>query len=108
MLHVLLSSLSLQSCAWFIRPLHPVLLGRRCWISAAPRFVNSLYRPSKRKQNRIGDLLGSVGWSGFTCLPQPHVVYVGAENVRCRPGVEGAFLAEARRLPAQLRVGPIP
>ena len=39
MLHVLLSSLSLQSCAWFILPLRPVLLGRRCWISSAPRFV---------------------------------------------------------------------
>ena len=39
MLHVLLSSLSLQSCAWFILPLRPVVLGRRCWISSAPRFV---------------------------------------------------------------------
>ena len=31
-----------------------------------------------------------------------------AEDVRCRPGVEGTFLAEARCLPAQLREGPIP
>ena len=39
MLHVLLLSLSLQSCAWFILPLRPVLLGRRCMISSAPQFV---------------------------------------------------------------------
>ena len=32
-------SLSLQSCAWFILPLRPVLLERRYWISSAPRFV---------------------------------------------------------------------
>ena len=50
-------------------------------------------------------------------LPGPssvsHVTLVSlrvffAEDVRCRPGVEGAFLAEASRLPAQLREGPIP
>ena len=39
MLHVLHSSLSLQSCTWFILSLCPVLLGRGCWISSAPRFV---------------------------------------------------------------------
>ena len=35
--HFLLLSLSLQSCAWFIFPLCPVLLGQRCWSSSACR-----------------------------------------------------------------------
>ena len=49
-----------------------------------------------------------LSWWSFMVLPlSARLPWVSlraffAEDVRCRPGVEGAFLAEAHRLPAQL------
>ena len=66
MLHILLSSLSLLSFAWFVLPLRPALLGRRCWISSAPRFVGFTVPTVQTRAKSHWETVGSVGRSGFS------------------------------------------
>ena len=74
-LHVLfVSSLSLQSLAWVVLPLCPGFRGEGAGSLLLLGLKASLFQPSKREHNRIGNLLDPVGRSGFTWPSRPHVV----------------------------------